>query len=122
MENCTCSICLNEVKQTRHTRKIRCGHIFHTHCLEKWEEKGKNTCPVCRKVFNAKNFHVQMTVTNNFTGYSNTLTLSNTQMFNVFDVFDMDFEFDQVLDLDSLFRDLGMTLSDLDPLVLDAES
>jgi len=63
-----------------------------------------------------------MTVTNNFTGHSNTISLSNNQMFNVFDVFDMEFEFEQILDLDSLFRDLGMTLTDLDPLVLDAES
>jgi len=117
----TCAICLNDVKTTRHTREIRCGHTFHTHCLEKWEEKGKNTCPVCRKVFNAKNFHVTIQVTNNLTGVSNNLTLSNTSVFELFDTFDLDFEFDEVVDLDTLFEELGMTLSDLDPLVLDTE-
>ena len=117
----TCSICLNEVRSTRNTQPIRCGHVFHSHCLEKWKEKGKNTCPVCRKVFDGKRFHVTMTVTNNYTGRSNALTLTENEIFNVFDVFDMNMEFDDVVDLDSLFTDLGMTLSDLDPLVLDTE-
>lgn len=117
----TCSICLNEVRSTRHTQPIRCGHVFHAHCLEKWKKKGKNTCPVCRKVFDAKNFHVLLTVTNNYTGTSNALTLGESGIFNVFDVFDLNMEFDEIVDLDSLFSDLGMTLADLDPIVFDAE-
>jgi hypothetical protein len=37
------------------------------------------------------------------------------------DIFDMSFDVDNTVDLDSLFADLGMSLSDLDALVLDTE-
>jgi len=37
------------------------------------------------------------------------------------DIFDMSFDVENTLDLDSLLSDLGMSLSDLDSLVLDAE-
>ena len=26
-----CAICLNDVRQTRHSKTIRCGHVFHSH-------------------------------------------------------------------------------------------
>lgn len=28
-------------------KKLRCGHIFHVHCLRSWLER-QNTCPTCR--------------------------------------------------------------------------
>ena len=34
----TCSICLNEVKPTRNNA-IRCGHIFHKSCIERWKSQ-----------------------------------------------------------------------------------
>jgi hypothetical protein len=37
------------------------------------------------------------------------------------DIFDMSFDVENTVDLDSLLSDLGMSLSDLDSLVLDAE-
>ena len=27
----------------------KCGHVFHTNCIEKWLKTGKKTCPQCRK-------------------------------------------------------------------------
>ena len=48
----TCCICLNDVRATRANHPLRCGHVFHSHCLEEWKKQGKNTCPVCRKIFN----------------------------------------------------------------------
>ena len=30
---------------------LKCGHKFHTGCINKWKDEGKNTCPFCRKKF-----------------------------------------------------------------------
>lgn len=116
-----CAICLNEVRSTRNNPPIRCGHVFHSQCIKEWKDKGKNTCPVCRKVFDVSQFKVTLTVQNNYTAQSNTVSLQSEAIFNIMDIFDMSFDVDNTVDLDSLFADLGMSLSDLDALVLDTE-
>jgi hypothetical protein len=117
----TCSICLNEVKPTRNNA-IRCGHIFHKSCIERWKAQGKHTCPVCRKVFDVSKFSVTLQVMNNFMSTtSNLVHLDDDQMFNVLDIFDVSFEAETPNDLDSLLRDFGVSLSDLDAAILDAE-
>ncbi|XP_057540832.1 ERAD-associated E3 ubiquitin-protein ligase HRD1B-like [Amaranthus tricolor] len=40
----TCIICREEMAMAK---KLRCGHIFHVHCLRSWLER-QNTCPTCR--------------------------------------------------------------------------
>ena len=117
----TCAICLNEVKSTRNNPPIRCGHVFHSHCLEEWKSKGKNTCPICRKVFDVSQFKVTVTVQNNYTAQSNVVSLESEAIFNIMDIFDMSFDVGNAVDLDSLLSDLGVSLTDLDALVLDAE-
>lgn len=117
----TCSICLNQVRPTRTNPPIRCGHIFHSDCLEQWKGKGKNTCPVCRKVFDVSNYRVTLTVENNRNETSNIISLDEDMIFNVMDIFNITFEIEDVIDLESLLTDIGSSLSDLDPLVLDAE-
>lgn len=117
----TCSICLNEVRATRTNPPIRCGHIFHTHCLERWKEQGKNTCPTCRKVFDASQFKIIVTIQNNYTAASNSVSLNEESIFNVMDLFDITFDVQETLDLDSILADLGVSLTDFDPTVLDAE-
>ena len=116
-----CAICLNEVRSTRTNPPIRCGHMFHSHCLEEWKHKGKNTCTICRKVFDVSQFKVIVTVQNNYTATSNAVSLGSDAIFNIMDIFDMSFDVENTLDLDSLLTDLGMSLSDLDSLVLDTE-
>lgn len=47
--NKTCSICLNEMKQTDKLRLMRnCEHIFHKDCIDNWLLI-KSNCPYCRK-------------------------------------------------------------------------
>jgi hypothetical protein len=116
----TCSICLNEVKPTRNNA-IRCGHIFHTSCIERWKSQGKHTCPVCRKVFDVAQFSVTLQVTNNFTALtSNLIHMDEAQTFNVLDIFDVSFEADNERDLDSLLSDFGVSLADFDATIFDA--
>lgn len=116
-----CAICLNEVRTTRSNPPIRCGHTFHSHCLEEWKGKGKNTCPLCRKVFDVSQFKVTVTVQNNYTAQSNTVSLNSEAIFDIIDIFDMSFDVENTVDLESLLSDLGMSLTDLDSLVLDTE-
>lgn len=116
-----CAICLNEVRSTRSNPPIRCGHTFHSHCLEEWKGKGKNTCPLCRKVFDVSQFKVIVTVQNNYTAQSNTVSLESEAIFNIMDIFDMSFDVEDTVDLESLLADLGVSLTDFDSLVLDTE-
>ena len=41
-------VCLEEVKHTRDSMCLSCGHHFHMGCGLKWL-KENNSCPVCRK-------------------------------------------------------------------------
>lgn len=114
----TCAICLNPVRATRCHVPIRCGHLFHSHCLDDWKQRGKHTCPMCRKIFDGSNFKVQLIVHNTANETSNTLPVESTFALDVLDVF---FDVQNLVDLDSLLSDFGVSVTDLDPLVLDAE-
>jgi hypothetical protein len=41
-----CLICLDEFNQGQHLTVIKCGHLYHTPCLNTWFLK-KKTCPLC---------------------------------------------------------------------------
>ena len=112
----TCAICLNTVRETRSHVPIRCGHLFHSHCIEHWKQQGKNTCPVCRKIFDGSDYKVQLTVHNMSSQTSNTLTVNNTMI-----ALDVLFEVQNIVDLDSLLSDFGVSMTDFDPLILDTE-
>jgi len=113
-----CAICLNEVRQTRTNTPIRCGHLFHSHCLQNWKNKGKQTCPVCRKVFDGENFRVQITVHNLFEDTSNTVTIEDDFIFDALDIF---FDIGNDGDLSSLLGDFGVSVADFDSSILNTE-
>ena len=117
----TCAICLNEVRCTRTNPPIRCGHMFHSHCLQGWKEQGKNTCPTCRKVFDTSQFQIIVTIHNNYTATANSVSLNEESIFNVMDLFDITFDVQDTMDLDSILSDLGVSLTDFDPTVFDTE-
>lgn len=117
----TCSICLSEVRATRANPPLRCGHVFHSSCLEEWKNQGKNTCPVCRRVIDATRFKVVVTIQNNVTAAANSVTLDEESIFNVLDLFDINFDVEELPDLESILADLGMSLADFDSSILDAE-
>ena len=113
-----CAICLNDVRQTRNSKSIRCGHVFHSHCIENWKKKGKVTCPVCRKVFDGSNFRVQITVHNDYEVTSNTVCLENEL---VLDALELIFNVNHEDDLTSVLGDFGMSMTDFDPSILNTE-
>ena len=54
LEAPTCCICLNVMKDKCDVTKLKCNHIFHFKCLEKWVEN-KEVCPFCRGKIEFKN-------------------------------------------------------------------
>jgi len=95
--------------------------MFHSHCLQRWKEQGKNTCPTCRKVFDTSQFKIVVTIQNNYTAASNSVSLNEESIFDVLDLFDITFDVENQPDLDSILSDLGVSLTDFDSAVLDAE-
>lgn len=42
-----CTVCLSDFETGEEIRSLRCTHIFHPHCIDKWLVYNKK-CPVCR--------------------------------------------------------------------------
>tara|TARA_Y100000814_G_scaffold274926_1_gene233961 strand:- start:192 stop:581 length:390 start_codon:yes stop_codon:yes gene_type:complete len=42
-----CPICIEDFKENDELYKLRCGHIFHTECIEEWININR-ICPNCR--------------------------------------------------------------------------
>ena len=83
--------------------------------------QGKNTCPTCRRVFDVSQFKIDVTIHNNYTQVSNVVSLDEDSILGVLDLFDISFEAENTLDLNSILSDLGITLADFDAAILDTE-
>jgi hypothetical protein len=116
-----CSICLNEVRETRHSTPIRCGHLFHKHCIERWKAQGKHTCPQCRAVFDVSKFKVVVSIQNRFTAQMFSTELDESEIFNVMDIFELSMDVAEDEELARLLTNLGMGFTDADPAIFDTE-
>jgi hypothetical protein len=76
---------------------------------------------VCRKVFDATQFKIIVTIHNNYTAVSNSVSLNEESIFDVLDLFDITFDVEDAPDLDSILADFGMSLTDFDSTILDTE-
>jgi len=72
-------------------------------------------------VFDASQFKIVVTIQNNYTAAANSVSLNEESIFDVLDLFDITFDVENQPELDSILADLGVSLSDFDPTVLDAE-
>lgn len=43
-----CSICHDTFEVGQDIRKLRCNHIFHSRCVDRWLTEQRSTCPLCR--------------------------------------------------------------------------
>lgn len=43
-----CAVCLCTIAQSEETKELRCDHVFHKVCLDRWFGYGQVTCPLCR--------------------------------------------------------------------------
>ena len=127
-----CSICLNSIRKTRSTKELPCGHLYHKKCIESWENRGNETCPMCRKNMAKNDFRVTLSIENlrKDTNYSMNLDFSSIQTmfqrmgldsedFGMFST-DIVFDADDLDSLESILEDIGIGISDVDPAVLNA--
>ncbi|PWA57389.1 Zinc finger, RING/FYVE/PHD-type [Artemisia annua] len=47
-EEVECAVCLSKIEDDDETRELRCDHLFHINCLDRWLAHGHTTCPLCR--------------------------------------------------------------------------
>lgn len=43
-----CAICLGEFVTGDSVRRLRCSHVFHVDCVDKWFFMQRHNCPLCR--------------------------------------------------------------------------
>nr|GLL32089.1 uncharacterized protein LOC109160807 [Ipomoea trifida] len=43
-----CAVCLCKIEEGEEVRDLKCKHIFHRACLDRWLGTGHITCPLCR--------------------------------------------------------------------------
>uniref|UniRef100_A0A5B7A6X6 Putative E3 ubiquitin-protein ligase RNF38-like n=1 Tax=Davidia involucrata TaxID=16924 RepID=A0A5B7A6X6_DAVIN len=43
-----CAVCLYKIEEGDEIRELRCGHLFHRVCLDRWVGFRHQTCPLCR--------------------------------------------------------------------------
>ncbi|KAJ0968299.1 hypothetical protein J5N97_025216 [Dioscorea zingiberensis] len=45
----SCMVCLHGFEEEEEVRKLsKCGHVFHSCCIDAWISHGWLTCPLCR--------------------------------------------------------------------------
>ncbi|XP_022862154.1 E3 ubiquitin-protein ligase RHA2B-like [Olea europaea var. sylvestris] len=45
-----CAVCLCKIEEGDEIRELRCDHLFHRVCLDRWLGYGHMTCPLCRNI------------------------------------------------------------------------
>ena len=47
--NDTCYICMDNFSNNNDCIKLKCGHIYHLNCIQKWIERSHNSkCVICK--------------------------------------------------------------------------
>ena len=47
LNNCECTICLEDFKENEKLYKLTCNHYYHKGCIDSWLSNN-HTCPLCR--------------------------------------------------------------------------
>ncbi|CAI9768058.1 unnamed protein product [Fraxinus pennsylvanica] len=43
-----CAVCLCRIDEGDEVKQLRCNHLYHRVCLDRWVGYGHRTCPLCR--------------------------------------------------------------------------
>ncbi|KAL3631294.1 hypothetical protein CASFOL_024278 [Castilleja foliolosa] len=55
-ESVECAVCLCRIDEGDEIRELRCDHLFHKVCLDRWLGCGHVTCPLCRNNLKPRRF------------------------------------------------------------------
>ena len=48
-EGAECAVCLCKIEEGEEIRELRCSHMFHRECIDRWVgHRNNGTCPLCR--------------------------------------------------------------------------
>ena len=117
MDDC-CAICMNSVKRTRQTPGLKCGHLFHNHCIDDWKKKGGERCPICRKMLNGVEYRVTLNIENLNSQTSNVIELSINSIQNLINELNIDmnyisteiqFDIDNLEELNEIISEFGVS-------------
>jgi E3 ubiquitin-protein ligase RHA2 len=61
-EDVECVVCLSKIEDEDEIRVLRCNHMYHKHCLDKWISFKNHTCPLCRESLRPKNVITELGV------------------------------------------------------------
>ena len=45
------AVCLDQVDRSEEIRELKCLHVFHRECLEKWFLGDHYNCPLCHRAY-----------------------------------------------------------------------
>jgi len=48
-ENNNCIVCMCEIEENEECKRLKCGHIFHSNCIDNWLKRTLE-CPMCRNI------------------------------------------------------------------------
>ncbi|AES96598.1 zinc finger, C3HC4 type (RING finger) protein [Medicago truncatula] len=48
-EDVECAVCLCKIEEGDEISVLRCDHMYHKYCLDKWIGFKNHTCPLCRE-------------------------------------------------------------------------
>lgn len=100
----TCPICMNRMTETS-SRRLDCGHMFHTHCLDRWRRQS-STCPNCRAPFDQQMYKVKIMIEP--VGYEHETVTSNIQ--SIADMFGLD------TSIERFFSTINFAVTDMNDL------
>ena len=128
-----CSICLNSIRKTRSTTELPCGHLYHKKCINDWESRGNDTCPLCRKNMSKNEYKVTITIENLRKNNNSVINLNFQNVMNLLERMgiteneldmvstDVIFDAEDLNDLRSILEDVGVGITDIDSSVLNTE-
>jgi hypothetical protein len=126
----TCCICLNNLRATRSSTELSCGHLFHKSCIDGW--KG-TSCPLCRRDVLPPRFSVKVSIENLDTRATDVRELDMTSIHNLLETLNISnddlvdysteivFDVDNIDDIESVMTDLGLDMADFNSGVFDTE-
>ena len=47
--NNNCIVCMCEIEENEECKKLKCGHMFHSNCIDNWLKRTLE-CPMCRNI------------------------------------------------------------------------
>ena len=89
-----CSVCLSCIGGQSPSRKLDCGHEFHTKCLDRWKitcTTPDPTCPMCRVPFDIPTYRCRLIIERVADSHRSTSDFMTSNVSGLMDGFGLDF-------------------------------